>query len=165
MSRDDRIRTAVVDHHEAIGFLVASTLEADGRFDVVAETAGASAGLDLIERMRPLLAVIDLRGGYRDAQWLVRRLQRRDLGTVLAVVTEFDDARARRRFRAAGADAVICKSTISSSLADRLADLVQVRLGCTPRMEATDDLADLVGGHAVGHETVAPLAVAGERSA
>lgn len=122
------IRTVVVDDSDDVRFLLGAQLQNDGRFDVVAEAGEARQGLYLAMQNRPDLVVVDLYLVGRDGIWLLERL-RRGLGhaVTLAVVTGYADELHRREAVGAGADIVIGKEALITTLVPQLADAVDSR--------------------------------------
>lgn len=122
------IRTIVVDDSDDVRFLLGVQLQLDGRFDVVGEAGEARQGLQQANRSRPDLVIVDLRLVGYDGIWLLERL-RRSLGhtATLAVVTGYADDEHRREAVGAGADIVIGKEAMTTTLMDQLADAVNAR--------------------------------------
>lgn len=119
------IRTVVVDDSADVRFLLGVQLQLDGRFDVVGEAAEARHGLYQAQRTRPDLVIVDLHLVGRDGIWLLERI-RRALGhsVTLAVFTGYSDDEHRREAVGAGADIVIGKEAMTTTLIDQLVEAV-----------------------------------------
>ena len=121
------IRAVVVDDSADVRFLLSTIMELDSRFEVVGEADTAQSGIALVDHMRPDVVLVDLHLGGRDGTWLIRELRSRNSDAALAVVTgsEIDDQHAAAF--AAGADSVHNKVTMTSTMADDLVALVDLR--------------------------------------
>ncbi len=128
VARATAIRTVVVDDCDDVRFLLGVQLQSDGRFDVIGEAGEARHGLYLARRALPDLVLVDLYLVGRDGIWLLERL-RRSLGhaVTLAVVTGYADDLHRREAVGAGADIVIGKEAMTTTLVDQLVDAVAGR--------------------------------------
>lgn len=113
-----------MDDHADVRYLIATALEADGRFDVVAEADGAKTGIAAIEEHEPDVAIVDLNLGGPDGSSLIRKLRKRGNGLSVVVVTSSDETADHEAARRAGADAIINKRELTTTMLDRLHETV-----------------------------------------
>ncbi|WP_436794776.1 response regulator transcription factor [Actinospongicola halichondriae] len=110
----------IVDDSHEVRYLLGCALEADERFTVVGEADTARAGLELALRARPDAVMVDLFLIGEDGLWLLRRLRRDLPGARLVAVTGSSDPVLHAEATAAGADAVLEKRNLTTSLLDKL---------------------------------------------
>lgn len=122
-----RIRVAIVDDSSEVRFLLATAMQIDGRFDVVGEGQSAQEGLSVVAATRPDLVLIDLQLGRRDGTALIRALRDRGEDAVISVVTSCTARGELDSARAAGADSVHNKMSMTTTMADELVGLVEAR--------------------------------------
>lgn len=122
---NDLLEVVIVDDHSDVRYLLATALEADGRFAVIAEADSAKTGVAAIEQHSPDLAVVDLNLGGPDGASLIRKLRKKGNDLTVVVVTSSDERRDLDAARRAGADDVINKRELTSTMLDRLHELVR----------------------------------------
>ena len=83
------IRTAIVDDAADIRMLVRMQLDLDARFDVVGEAGDGLEGLEVIERERPDLVLLDLAMPNMDGLEVLEELHRRDWRRPVVVFSGF----------------------------------------------------------------------------
>lgn len=126
------IPVVVVDDSPEVCFLLGTILEMDRRFEVIGEAHDASAGVALVTELRPQLVLVDLQLGRRDGRWLIKELRSQNSGVTVAVVTGSFCAHDHDAAFRAGADSVHNKTTMTSTMADELADTVARRRALVP---------------------------------
>lgn len=136
MSREpqpERISVVLIDDSADVRYLIAVTMQLDGRFDIVGEAEEAAEGLEVVRTHDPDLVIVDLQLGRRSGHWLLRQL--RSAGSVarLAVVTASSDPADHLRARDEGADLVLDKHTLTTTLLDDLASLWDEGVGTETR--------------------------------
>lgn len=119
-----RMRVAIVDDCPDVRFLLATVIELDQRFEVVAEAHDASSGLAAVAASSPDLVLVDLRLGADDGASLIGELRRGGVTACLVVVTASTDANDHAAAFNAGADGLQTKSAMTSTMVEHLADLV-----------------------------------------
>lgn len=124
-----RLRAVIVDDAADVRYLLATILEVDGRFEVVGEAHTASGGVDVVLATEPDLVLIDLDLDGRDGIWLITELRRRGVDAALAVVTGAAIDRATGPSIDAGADVVVNKMAMTSSMVEDLVASVAQRSG------------------------------------
>jgi CheY-like chemotaxis protein len=122
-----RIRVVIVDDSEDVRYLLGTLMEVDGRFEIVAEAHDATEALRVVPAEEPDLVLVDLQLQGHDGAWLIRELRQRAVDAVLAVVTASARSEDHAEAVAAGADSVHNKMSMTSTMMDDLAELVEQR--------------------------------------
>ncbi len=117
------IRLLIVDDHEIVREGLVAALEADERFDVVAATGSAAEALAALRRVRPDVAIVDLRLPDMPGDELCRALRDRLPDTPVVMLSSYASEDTVRAAMDAGASAYLSKST---GLADLRAVLDRV---------------------------------------
>jgi len=104
------IRLLIVDDHEVVREGLAAALAADQRFEVVAAAGSAAEGLTALRRVRPDVAVLDLRLPDMPGDVLCRTLRERLPGMPVVMLSSFASEDTVRAAMDAGASAYISKS-------------------------------------------------------
>ncbi len=124
-----RLRAVIVDDAPDVRYLLGTILEVDGRFEVVGEAHTAAGGIDVVLATEPDLVLIDLDLDGRDGIWLITELRRRGVDATLTVVTGAAIEHASEPSIDAGADAVVHKMSMTSSMVEDLMASVAKRSG------------------------------------
>lgn len=119
----DRISVVLIDDSADVRYLIAVTMQLDGRFDIVGEAESAADGLQAVNEHDPDLVIVDLQLGRRSGHWLLRQLRDAGSRARLAVVTASTDRADHAKALAEGADLVLDKHTMTTTLLDDLASL------------------------------------------
>ncbi len=118
-------RVLIVDDIPEVRYLLSCAMETDGRFDVVGEASTARQALRLAEAERPDIVLVDLFLVGKDGSWLLRKLKQSLPGTRLVAVTGSTDHQVHATATAAGADAVLVKRDLTTSLLDKIFDVTR----------------------------------------
>ena len=110
------VTVAIVEDHELTREGMRTTLQS--RFDVVGVAADGIEGYELIQRLRPDVAVVDLGLPGMDGIALTERIRRDVPGVHVVIVTMIDIEEEVVAALAAGADAYCLKSSPASGLLD-----------------------------------------------
>lgn len=115
----------IVDDSPEVRFLLSCAMSADGRFSVVAEAGTAAEAIDLAQQHELDVVLVDLILVGHDGAWLLRRL-RESLSTArLVAVTGSTDEMVHDEARRAGADAVLVKRDLTTTLLDQIHEATQ----------------------------------------
>lgn len=123
-----RFRVVVVDDSSDVRFLLTTIMELDGRFEIVGEAPDADAGYTMVVALDPDLVLIDLNLGGVGGIELLRGLVARGTRAALAVVTASSAALDHADAFDAGADSVHSKMSLTSTMADELAAIVEAKI-------------------------------------
>ena len=118
-------RVVIVDDDPDVRFLLATVLELDGRFEVVAEAADVDGALSAIDATAPGLVLVDLDLGGDKGSSLIRKLRRHGTAACVVVVTGSTDGREHAKAFNAGAYGVQSKFSMTSTMISELAALVE----------------------------------------
>lgn len=105
------IRTAIVDDSRDIRLMLRLALEADGRFEIVAEAEDGHQALEVIADVRPELVVLDLAMPRLDGLEVLRALRARRWPNPVVVFSSFTDEVMVSKATELGAAAYVRKGT------------------------------------------------------
>lgn len=118
-----RIRVVVADDARDLRLVVRLALEQDGRFEVVGEAADGNEVVDVCERERPDVVLLDLVMPRVDGWTALERLREACPEASVVVMSTIDEAVAADRALASGAAAYVQKSVSLVDLTETLAAL------------------------------------------
>jgi DNA-binding NarL/FixJ family response regulator len=115
------MRLLIVDDHEVVREGLLAALAPDERFEVVAAAGSAAEALSRLDRVRPDVAVVDLRLPDMPGDTLCRALREKRPGLPVVILSSYTSEDAVRSAMRAGAWAYIAKAAGLSELRDVLA--------------------------------------------
>lgn len=122
--RDGRLTTTkrllVVDDHPAVRAGLRDMLSDEAGFEVVAATASAEEGIDVAERARVDVAVIDYRLRGRNGLWLSRKLKRLPEPPEVVMYSAYADGVLTAAAVVAQTDAIVSKGELGSELCEAI---------------------------------------------
>jgi len=121
--REAPIRLLIVDDHEVVREGLAASLAADARFEVIAAAGSGADALAALRRVRPDVAIVDLRLPDMGGTELCRRLRERLPTTPVVMLSSYASEDTIRAAMDVGAAAYVSKS---AGLDDLRAVLVRV---------------------------------------
>lgn len=121
------IRVVIVDDCADVRFLLATLIELDGRFEVVAEASDGASALAAVGDTDPDVVLVDLRLGGESGTSLIRDLRQGGATVYIVVVTASTAPNDHAAALRAGADAVQNKCSMTTTMVDELAELVDHR--------------------------------------
>lgn len=107
-------------------------LEADGRFDVVAETGDATRVLELVLELRPDAVLLDMAMPMATGSQAISEMRAYVPGAKVILVSGLDDTLVRDAVRASGAHELVARTASGSVLVNKLVELCAVRLDPDP---------------------------------
>lgn len=113
-------QVVLVDDSDAVRTLLRALLELDGGFEVVGEADSGNGVVELVDRLRPNLVVLDVAMPGRDGLEVLRELQDGERATRTVVYTGFRSSELEQRARALGAADVLVKGMPPDQIVDRL---------------------------------------------
>ncbi len=130
----------VVDDHALVRRGLMSLLASDGRYAVVGEASNGEAALELIERFKPTLVLLDLSMPKLDGLGTLRRLRKVPRRPRILVLSMYDDDQFVAQALSDGADGYLLKDAMDDELFEAMDAVVaghrylasginQVRLG------------------------------------
>ncbi|GAA12644.1 response regulator [Gordonia alkanivorans] len=123
------IRTAVtevivVDDHPVVAQGIERLIDRTGDFRVVGTTYSGLEGLNLARRLRPDIAILDLRLGHEDGADICQRMLTEVPGIRVVMLTAFGDRARLRQCLESGASGVLLKGTLDLDLSQALREVV-----------------------------------------
>ncbi|GAA1913174.1 ATP-binding response regulator [Nocardioides marmoribigeumensis] len=115
-----QLRVVIVDDTPDMRLLVRLSLELDPHIDVVAEGADGRAAIDLAERHRPDVMLLDLAMPVMDGMQALPQVVRRSPGTAVLVLSGFSATAMRDEALAAGAAGYVQKGIVAEELCERV---------------------------------------------
>ena len=110
------IRLLIVDDHEMVREGLKAMLVSEPDFSIVGDAANAEQALTLIERLRPDIALLDIRLPGTSGIEVCRRIQKLEVETKVLVLTSYADDDLIFDAIAAGADGYLLKEINAESL-------------------------------------------------
>ena len=115
-----RKRLLVVDDHPAVRAGLRDMLNDEADFEVVAVTATAEQGIELAERERIDVAVVDYQLRGRNGLWLSRKLKRLAAPPAVVIYSAYADGILRAAAVVAQADAIVSKGELGHELCEAI---------------------------------------------
>lgn len=110
------ISVVLIDDHELVRVGFRMILENQSDIEVLGEAGSAEAGLELIRRTHPDVALVDVHMPGMSGLEMTERVARVGLSTNIVILTVVDDARFPRRLLEAGALGYLTKSCPAKAL-------------------------------------------------
>ena len=110
------IRVVLVDDQPQIRVGLRILLEAEPDLEVVGEADDGAQGVELAERLRPDLVLMDIRMPVLDGIGAARELRERGVPAHVLLITTFDPGEYAETARAAGASGVLLKDDAPEEL-------------------------------------------------
>src|SRR5207302_1506986 len=118
-----RIRVVIVDDAQPLRALLRSTLNRDGRFDVVGEAADGRDGVQVVLSSSPDVVLLDLAMPVMDGLEAIPRIVAGSPGTQIVVLSGFESRHVEEEVIELGAAAYLPKGSRPGELTDTLARL------------------------------------------
>ncbi|MGP4026707.1 response regulator [Actinomadura sp. 3N407] len=120
MTDDGRLRIIVVDDHTVMRTGVVALLAAEPTIDVVGEAGDGREAVALVERLRPDVALLDLRMPVLDGVAATSEITAGPTGTRILVLTTYDTDNDIEHAIEAGAIGYLLKDTTRDQLVDAI---------------------------------------------
>jgi CheY-like chemotaxis protein len=117
-------RVLVAEDDEAFLDTVEAVLDADGRFSVVGRARNGREAVEMVERLKPDIVVMDIEMPVMDGIEATRLLRQRLPGLPVVAISGHDYEERVLEIRAAGADDYVRKARLEDELATVAASLV-----------------------------------------
>ncbi|MEV1025825.1 response regulator transcription factor [Streptomyces sp. NPDC050264] len=117
---NDRIRVAVVDDHAVMRAGVVALLTAEPTIEIVGEASDGREGVDLVARLAPDVALVDLRMPVLDGVAATTEIVALPAPTRVLILTTYDTDVEIERAVEAGAVGYLLKDTTREQLADAI---------------------------------------------
>ncbi|MFJ4525580.1 response regulator [Streptomyces sp. NPDC088810] len=116
----DRVRVVVVDDHAVMRAGVIALLADEPAIEIVGEASDGRAGVDLVERLAPDVALLDLRMPVLDGVAATTEIVALPTATRVLILTTYDTDVEIERAVEAGAVGYLLKDTTREQLADAI---------------------------------------------
>lgn len=131
---DEKVRVIVVDDHAVMRAGVIALLAFEPGIDVVAEAVDGRQAVELVERLRPDVALVDLRMPGLDGVEATARIVARDAGTRVLILTTYETDADIERAVEAGAIGYLLKDATREQLADAIRAAARGETVLAPRV-------------------------------
>ncbi|MCN9240934.1 response regulator transcription factor [Streptomyces sp. RY43-2] len=117
---NERIRVVVIDDHAVMRAGVVALLASEPTIEIVGEASDGREGADLVERLAPEVALVDLRMPVLDGVAATSEIVALPVATRVLVLTTYDTDIEIERAVEAGAVGYLLKGTTREQLADAI---------------------------------------------
>jgi DNA-binding NarL/FixJ family response regulator len=131
---DGRLRIVVVDDHAVMRAGVVALLASEPSIEVVAEAANGREAVELVERLTPDVALIDLRMPVLDGVEATTEIVSRGSGTRVLILTTYETDADIERAVEAGAIGYLLKDTTREQLVDAIRAAARGETVLAPRV-------------------------------
>jgi DNA-binding NarL/FixJ family response regulator len=131
---DGRLRIVVVDDHTVMRAGVVALLASEPSIEVVAEAANGREAVELVERLTPDVALIDLRMPVLDGVEATTEIVSRGSGTRVLILTTYETDADIERAVEAGAIGYLLKDTTREQLVDAIRAAARGETVLAPRV-------------------------------
>jgi DNA-binding NarL/FixJ family response regulator len=115
-SKQNKIRIVIADDHPVFRFGLRQIIEAEPGFDVVGEADDGAGALDLIQKVRPSIAILDVAMPKMDGLALARYLQKEELPVKIILVTMYREEKLFKKALEAGVKGYVLKDSAASDI-------------------------------------------------
>ncbi|TDD88191.1 response regulator [Actinomadura rubrisoli] len=131
---DGRLRVIVVDDHSVMRAGVVALLAPEPGIEIVGEAGDGREAVELVERLAPDVALIDLRMPVLDGVSATARIAGGGTGTRVLILTTYDTDAEIERAIEAGAVGYLLKDTTREQLADAIRSAARGETVLAPRV-------------------------------
>jgi DNA-binding NarL/FixJ family response regulator len=115
-SKQNKIRIVIADDHPVFRFGLRQIIEAEPGFDVVGEADQGEAARDLIQKVRPAIAILDVAMPKLDGLDLARFLQKEETPVKVILVTMYREEKLFKKALEAGVKGYVLKDSAASDI-------------------------------------------------
>jgi len=115
-SKQNKTRIVIADDHPVFRFGLRQIIEAELGFDVVGEADQGEAALDLIQKVRPAIAILDVAMPKLDGLALARVLQKEEIPVRIILVTMYREEKLFKKALEAGVKGYVLKDSAASDI-------------------------------------------------
>ncbi|WP_058043472.1 response regulator [Streptomyces roseifaciens] len=131
---DGRLRVILADDHTVMRAGVIALLASEPAIEIVGEAGDGRAAVELVERLRPDVALIDLRMPVLDGVAATAEIVSGGTGTRVLILTTYDTDAEIERAVEAGAIGYLLKDTTRDQLADAIRSAARGETVLAPRV-------------------------------
>ena len=114
--KQNKIRIVIADDHPVFRFGLRQIIEAEPGFDVVGEADQGEAARDLIQKVHPAIAILDVAMPKLDGLDLARFLQKEETPVKVILVTMYREEKLFKKALEAGVKGYVLKDSAASDI-------------------------------------------------
>jgi DNA-binding NarL/FixJ family response regulator len=119
------IRVLIADDHRLFAEALQAILDADDRIDVVAQAGDGKEAVELAQRLKPDVVLMDISMPVMDGIEAARAIRERDGDASILMLTGSNSRADVDRARQAGAAGYVTKDRIAAELIDAILEVVE----------------------------------------
>jgi DNA-binding NarL/FixJ family response regulator len=136
MKNKNSLRIVVADDHELVRRGIRDLVEAQKGWKVVGEARGGREAIEIVKKMKPEIAIVDITMPDMDGLEVTRRIRDAVRETQILILTMHQSDQMVRRVLEMGARGYVLKSDLASHLVQAVKDLAHGKISLTPRVSA-----------------------------
>ncbi|MBX7136587.1 MAG: response regulator transcription factor [Oligoflexia bacterium] len=130
-SATDERTVIIADDHDILRYAVRKVLEHEGRYKILGEADNADKALELVERLKPWVLILDLGLPGKNGLEALYEIGKRELPTKVMVLSMYDDEQRIKQALMGGAVGYLLKSSSPEKILAGLAAIEKGEL-CLP---------------------------------
>lgn len=130
------LRIVVADDHELVRRGIRDLLQAQRDWKVVGEAMGGREAIEIVKKMKPDIAIVDITMPDMDGLEVTRRIRDAARETQILILTMHESDQMVRRVLEMGARGYVLKSDLASHLVQAVKDLAHGKISLTPKVSA-----------------------------
>jgi len=115
-SKQNKVRIVIADDHPVFRFGLRQIIEGESGFDIVGEADQGEVAFDLIQKVRPSIAILDVAMPKLDGLALARRIQKEELSVKIILVTMYREEKLFKKALEAGVKGYVLKDSAASDI-------------------------------------------------
>jgi len=128
------LRIVVADDHELVRRGIRELLQAQRNWKVVGEATGGREAIEIVKKLKPDIAIVDITMPDMDGLEVTRRIQDVARETQVLILTMHESDQMVRRVLEMGAKGYVLKSDMAAHLVQAVKDLANGRISLTPKV-------------------------------
>lgn len=130
------LRIVVADDHELVRRGIRDLLQSQKNCKVVGEAIGGREAIEVVKRLKPDIAIVDITMPDVDGLEVTRRIREVARETQILILTMHESDQMVRRVLEMGARGYVLKSDMASHLFQAVKDLANGKISLTPKVSA-----------------------------
>lgn len=136
MKNKNALRIVTVDDHELVRRGIRDLLQAQKDWKVVGEAMGGREAIEVVKKMKPDIAIVDISMPDMDGLEVTRRIRDVARETQILILTMHESDQMVRRVLEMGARGYVLKSDMAAHLVQAVKDLANGKISLTPKVSA-----------------------------
>lgn len=134
MKNKNTLRIVVADDHELVRRGIRDLLQAQRDWRVVGEAIGGRDAINIVKKLKPDIAIIDITMPDMDGLEVTRRIRDVASETQILILTMHESDQMVRRVLEMGARGYVLKSDMAAHLVQAVKDLANGKISLTPKV-------------------------------